>query len=419
MNFNIYGAGLVGSLLSIFLAKKDYTITVYEKRPDFRIQNLYQGRSINLALSERGLRPLRKLGLDKEILKHSIPMYGRAIHSLDGNVSVQPYSKNPERFIHSISRKVLNEILITEAEANGVVFNFESPFNSNLLDENQTIHIGADGAFSHLREHINNCNHKEEKLSHSYMEIQIPARNGGFALDLPNNLHIWPRKNFMLIALPNPDFTFTATLFLSNSGENSFQGLTKIELIEFFKNQFPDVISLIPNLEFQLLNNPISSLATHYCENWVDDNKLLIGDAAHAIVPFYGQGMNCGFEDVDVLIDLMNSNDHLADIFNSYFLLRKVDADAIAALALYNFIEMRDKVSDPVFLERKKIHTHFHALDSNKWKPLYEMVTFEPIRYSEALKYGKQQDMILDRLLEKYSFDDLLNFKNLDLIESL
>ena len=385
---NIYGAGLVGSLLSALLSKKGFQVSLNEAREDSRNTPAYKGRSINLALSERGWRALAPLNIEDKIKSFAIPMYGRVMHPQKGETYYQPYSTDG-KCIYSASRRLLNHTLLNQAEENGVELNFNTPLESEAQLAKDEIHIGADGARSKMREHIKNCNAHYDKLSHSYKEINIPAIDGEYAFKQVEALHIWPRESFMLIALPNPDKTFTGTLFLANEGESSFQSLEG-KLYEFFTSQFPDAAAIIPTIEEQLKNNPVSPLGTVYCDHWVDENKTIIGDASHAIVPFYGQGMNSGFEDCHVLLSLVNNEKNdWNSILKNYFELRKPDGDAIAQLALNNFIEMRDKVADESFILRKKIENTLHKKLQENWIPLYEMVTFEDIRYSKALNKGK------------------------------
>lgn len=396
---NIYGAGLVGSLLSALLAKRGFQVSLNEAREDSRNTPAYKGRSINLALSERGWRALAPLNIEDKIKSFAIPMYGRVMHPQKGETYYQPYSTDG-KCIYSASRRLLNLTLLNQAEENGVELNFNQPLKNDTELSKSELHFGADGARSVMREHITDCNPDYDKLSHSYKEIDIPTVNGEYAFEQFEALHIWPRESFMFIALPNPDKTFTGTLFLANEGQYSFESLEG-KLYEFFSEQFPDATAVVSNIKEQLEKNPVTTLGTVYCENWIDDNKALIGDASHAIVPFYGQGMNSGFEDCNVLLSLVNNDNNDWDsILKDYFELRKPDGDAIAHLALSNFIEMRDKVADDSFILRKKIENILHKELQEKWIPLYEMVTFENIRYSEALEKGKLQRTIMDEIIK-------------------
>lgn len=402
---NIYGAGLVGSLCASMLKLRGHQVAVFEKRLDLRGINAYKGRSINLALSDRGRKALQIVGLEEKVLETTVPMYGRVIHDPEGNTTFQSYSQNTEKCIYSVPRKRLNELLLNRAEGLGVKLHFESPLKSSLLQANA--HIGADGANSQLREHISDHNHRYEALSHQYLEVDIPAADGKYAFEQYEALHIWPRKSFMFIALPNLDQTFTGTLFLAKTGDQSFER-HKEELYDFFVKEFPDVIPLVPDLKQQLATNPISDLGTHYTENWSEDNKLIIGDAAHAIVPFYGQGMNAGFEDCTVLNEMIDTHPDWTQCFQTFAEKRKPDGDAIAELALYNFIEMRDKVAHDQFLSIQRISRHFHTQLGDDWIPLYEMVTFSHLPYSEALQRGNWQKEKIRELLNQYEEKELL-----------
>ena len=416
-NIAILGAGLVGSLLSIYLAKKGYQVTIYEKRPDMRKSTVDGGRSINLALSHRGLKPLETVGLGDVIRENCIPMPGRMIHDNKGELNFQPYGKEGQ-YINSISRGGLNALLMSKAEEEGVIIQFnhwckkvdlqDTSADFDLNGEQKTVHadmiIGADGAFSALRaafQITDRFDYSQHYITAGYKELCIPpTAEGGFALD-PNALHIWPRGQYMLIALPNLDKSFTCTLFFPFEGKPSFDTLkSEQDVTQFFEQTFPDAVPLMPTLAQDFFGNPTSSLVTVRCYPWVKENTLLIGDAAHAIVPFYGQGMNCGFEDCYVFDQLLESHGEISpNMLQDFQQLRKPDADAIADLALYNFIEMRDKVADEKFLLQKKIEAKLHALYPDRWTPLYAMVTFSDLRYSEAYTIGKKQQAIMDDLL--------------------
>ncbi|MBT31475.1 MAG: kynurenine 3-monooxygenase [Thalassobius sp.] len=417
----INGAGLVGSLLSVLLAKKGYNVDVYDMRPDPREKPFAGGRSINLALSNRGWKALEKAGIADKIKEQAIPMKGRMMHSVDNNLTFQPYGQTGQE-IFSVSRSGLNETLIT-ASAQLLHVNFF--FNQKCTEVNLDTHslsfkeytsgeltekqydylIGTDGAFSAVRnamQKANRFNYAQEFVKHGYKELHIkPTASNDFALE-PNALHIWPRKQFMLIALPNADKSFTATLFLAFEGEHSFENLkTENQIEDFFKNFFPDTLDLLPDLTQQFLENPTGSLVTIKCEPWNNGNTLIMGDAAHAIVPFYGQGMNAGFEDCSILDDLLENENHsLETVFDIFQKSRKKDADAIANLALQNFIEMRDLVADPEFLLRKKIEAKLHKEFPEKWIPLYTMVTFSHTPYAEALAIGNKQKAIMDEVMK-------------------
>jgi len=456
----LVGAGLVGSLLSIYLAKRGYSVTVYERRPDLRKNRMSAGKSINLALSDRGWRGLEGVGIADEIKKVAIPMKGRMIHGLDSKLTFQPYGKETQA-IYSVSRGGLNCVLMDLAEKHGVKIVYNERCISVDL-ENATAHFentetgkrtsvksdrifGTDGAFSsgraQLQSSTDRFNYQQFYLEHGYKELCItPTASGDFAME-KNALHIWPRGQFMLIALPNLDKTFTCTLFFPFEGEKSFAALdTKEKMLDFFHKTFPDAVALMPTLVEDYFANPVSSLVTVKCFPWTFKNKLaLVGDAAHAIVPFFGQGMNCGFEDCVVMNELMEKHltrppkaDTLSaregnafsdvgedaawtKIFAEYQLLRKPDGDAIADLAVANFIEMRDRVADPKFLLQKKIEAWFSSKYPEKWTPLYTMVTYSPqIRYSTALKEGQRQEKIMQQIMQIPGIDEKWNSEEVE-----
>jgi len=431
----IMGAGLVGSLLANYLAKRGFQVSVYEKRPDPRNADLAAGRSINLALSHRGLRALEGVGLAQEVQQLVIPMKGRMMHDVEGNLTFQPYGKEGQ-FINSISRSGLNELLIQRAEEKGAQFHFahkvvkvDPEATEALLQDEQgselTIQpdllIGADGAFSKVRESFmryDRFSYSQHYIEHGYKELTIPPTLGGnFALR-PNALHIWPRRSYMLIALPNLDRSFTVTLFFPFEGRPSFDTVTNRDAMwNFFRGAFRDVVGLMPDLEHDFFHNPTSSLVTVQSYPWVKKRTLILGDASHAIVPFYGQGMNAGFEDCRVFDDYVEQYGTNWDkLLDAYQKERKPDADAISELALKNFTEMRDHVADESFLLRKKIEARLHELYPDEWMPLYSMVTFSDLRYSEALKLGKRQAKIMDGVMEQDGIFldwEMLNFKKI------
>ncbi len=435
----IVGAGLVGSLLSIYLSKRGYKVNVFERRGDMRLETMSAGRSINLALSDRGWRGLEGVGIADEIKKIAIPMYGRFIHHKDGTNAYQPYGKDNQA-IYSVSRADINMKLMDLAEQQenvNIHFNkkctlinrkdlaitFEDNLTKETSNSSADLLFGADGAFASSRLSIHLQSDRFEYNQHyidcGYKELIIPAgKNGEFLLD-KNALHIWPRGSFMMIALPNPDGNFTCTLFLPFEGEKSFFNLkTDKQVEEFFKSEFSDAFILMPTLISDFKTNATASLVTVKCAPWVFDNKIgLIGDAAHAIVPFYGQGMNCGFEDCVVLNELIEKhNDDWDIIFPEYEQLRKPDGDAIADLAIANFVEMRDKTADPKFILQKKIEAKFSQHYPDKWIPLYSMVTYSPhIRYSTALKEGQKQQKIMDEIM---ALNDIESIWESDEIES-
>jgi kynurenine 3-monooxygenase len=422
-NTIIIGAGLVGSLLSIYLSKRGYKVKIYERRADMRKQDMVAGRSINLALSDRGIKALEEVGLMDEIRKICIPMHGRFMHNpAGGGTAYQAYGEEGQ-YINSVSRGELNCKLMELAEQNNVEINFnqkcenidwnknEIHFENALTEQRTTINgqlvFGSDGAFSaarltHQLQH-DRFQYNQHYIDFGYKELTIPAgENGSFLLE-KNALHIWPRGNYMMIALPNIDGSFTCTLFFPFKGETSFATLnTKEKVRSFFEKTFTDAAALMPTLEADFFNNPTGSLVTVKCFPWIREDKFaLIGDAAHAIVPFFGQGMNCGFEDCAVLNSLIEKHhDNWAEILPEYQSLRKPDGDAIADLALNNFVEMRDKVGDPKFLLQKKIEAAFSKKYPGKWIPAYAQVTFSPhIRYSTALVSGQKQEAIMQQIM--------------------
>lgn len=431
----IVGAGLVGSLLSIYLAKRGFRVSVFERRLDIREHQIDGGRSINMALSARGIRALEQVGLASQLKKTAVPMHGRMIHDSSGNLNFQPYGTRGQ-FINSISRSGLNMVLINAAEEHGVKFFFEHRATHVDLNETEvifkvhagTVHkkfdiiIGADGNFSAVRasmQFMDRFEYQQSYIAHGYKQFRIPPGNEGNYLLEKNALHIWPRESYMLIALPNPDGTFTCTLFFPFEGTPSFKSLRDPDkFMTFFETTFPDVSPLMPTLLEDLRDNPTSSLITIKCYPWAVRNTLLIGDAAHGIVPFFGQGMNAGFEDCRILDQLL---DHYEADWNKTLLafqkVRKPDTDAIAKLALDNFTEMRDLVGDDEFLLRKKIEAKIHALHPNLWIPLYSMVTFhDEIGYAKALAIGKKQSKIMDEVMRMPNIAatwESLNFQQL------
>lgn len=420
--FTIVGAGLVGSLQSVFLAKKGFPVHLFERRPDMRTTDIYQGKSINLAMSNRGWRALEKVGVDSDIKKIAIPMYKRTMHDLEGNLTYQPYSINGEA-IYSVSRGELNKTLLNIADdyettksyfnARCTNINLEKKvveFHNELTNENlkhsfQYL-IGTDGAFSAVRHRLmfnDKFDYSQDYIEHGYKEFHIePNADGTHQLEA-ETLHIWPREDFMMIALPNIDGSFTCTLFFPFDGKVSFNSIkTDQDIIAFFQYYFKDIIPLIPDFIQQYHKNPTSSLVTVRCYPWhYQDHTVLMGDAAHAIVPFYGQGMNCGFEDCFVFDQMMDEYESKFDLlFEAFGKSRKPNADAVAELALRNFIEMRDLTADADFLLRKKIEGHFSKLHPDKWTPLYSMVTFSNTSYEHALIEGKRQDKIMEEVMK-------------------
>lgn len=416
----VLGAGLTGPLLAVYLAKRGYTVDVFERRGDMRTSDVERGRSINLALSTRGIHALEATGIADEVLADAIPMYGRMIHDVAGATSLQPYGVEGQA-INSISRSGLNIELMNAADrCGGVTFHFNQRcVGSDLGTRTITLAddrtgktrdvvveklIAADGANSAVRlameEQLPGIHSDVSWLEHGYKELSIPANSDGTHRMETHALHIWPRHEFMMIALPNPDGTFTCTLFAPMTGDNSFETLRSDDVITaYFDTYYPDAVPMMPTLLADWHANPTSGLATVHCAPWHhDDWLLLLGDAAHAIVPFYGQGMNACFEDVFVFDQLLETTHDWSALIRLYYDHRKPDADAIADLALANFVEMRSKVIDPRFQQKKRIDSSLHEMFPDRWMPLYSMVTFSTIPYSEAAERARQQDNLLESI---------------------
>ena len=422
----VVGSGLVGSLLAIYLRKAGHQVHVYDRSPDIRkIQ--FSGRSINLAMSNRGWKALDAVEIGDTIREIAIPMDKRAIHLVD-KLNFQNYGQEGES-IYSISRGILNRKMIDLAEAAGAEFFFEQKIWDVSLDE-ATLHsgetergawedkkydivFGADGAFSRIRHRMQRqsmFDYSQEFLPIGYKELNIPANNDGTHKLDKNSFHIWPRGEYMLIALPNLDGSFTCTLFMPFTGENSFESLNdKVAVEAFFVKNLPDTIDVIPKLADDFFKNPTSTLVTMKCFPWTYKDKVaLIGDASHAIVPFYGQGMNAGFEDITVLYEMMEKyGDDWETIFSEYQKSRKPNADAIAELSYRNFIEMSSKTADENFLLQKKIEKLFSDKHPEKWIPLYSRVTFSDRPYSEALAIGDYQNEIMEEVLKLKDIDKI------------
>jgi len=438
-NITLVGAGLAGSLLSVFLAKRGFHVDVYERRPDMRKTKISAGRSINLALSTRGIHALQQVGLRDPIMEIAIPMKGRMVHALNGEQTLQRYGKNDSEVIYSVSRGQLNASLMDLAEDNpNVRIHFDQrctgmDFETNELkfvDENSKksfgvpagVVLGTDGSASALRidmQKYGRFNFSQNYLNYGYKELSIPPAPGGAFLLEKNALHIWPRKTFMLIALPNIDGSFTCTLFYPFEGPESFEKLTTPqEVTSFFETYFPDALPMMPTLTDDFFNNPTGALVTVHCSPWhVDGKAALLGDAAHAMVPFFGQGMNCAFEDCVVLDECIAR--HAGDwgaIFAEYQALRKINADAIAQLALENFIEMRDLVADPKFILKKKIEKKLEDRFPESFIPKYSMVSFHRMPYSEALRKGKIQDEILNELAEGIADAEKIDYSRAEIL---
>jgi kynurenine 3-monooxygenase len=421
-SISLIGAGLNGPLLALGLVKRGFRVDIYERRPDMRRVRIDAGRSINLALSTRGIHALTEAGLWNEMRKIIIPMKGRMMHSVASDLTFQPYGKNETEVINSISRAELNIALMNAAEERGVQVHFQKRCIGidlktgalQLRDErtgddrriDSSVTIGCDGSASAIRGEMpkmNRFNYSQQYLDYGYKELTIPAGSGGRHVLETNALHIWPRGSYMLIALPNVDGTFACILFLPFEGRDSFAQLTTPSAVtEFFQARFPDATPLMPNLADNFFANPTGSMVTIKCSPWhVQGRALLLGDAAHAIVPFFGQGINCGFEDCTCLLELADRHGaNWGQVFSEFEKARKVNADAIADMAVENFVEMRDRVADPRFLFRKKVELALEAKYPQLFVPKYAMVTFHRIPYATALRRGQLQDRMLTELCD-------------------
>jgi kynurenine 3-monooxygenase len=417
----VVGAGLVGSLLALGLKRRGFSVAIYERRPDPRAKGVIGGRSINLALSDRGLLGLEAAGVVDAVERVAIPMPGRLMHAKDGATAFMPYGLSGEA-IRSVSRGGLNLKLMELCTDAGIPLHFDHACDDVDLAATTarfttpggavTVKAGAiagsDGAFSAVRRpfmRLDRFDYSQDYLPHGYKELTIPAGPGGAFLLDKHALHIWPRSAFMLIALPNLDGSFTCTLFLGFDSEPGFAALDDaIKGRAFFAEHFGDALALMPDFDEQWAQNPVASLATVRCFPWVRKRTFLIGDASHAIVPFFGQGMNAGFEDCRVLFEALDADgrhtvDALVDLLPAWSQARKPDADAIATLALENFVEMRDKVGSPAFRFRKAVEAAFARACPDDITPAYTMVTFRPrLGYAEALRKSRAQDGVLDEL---------------------
>lgn len=433
----IVGAGLVGSLWAVYLSKAGYKVTIFERRSDLRKADISAGKSINLALSTRGWKAFKNVGVEKQIKDIAIPMYGRTMHDQKGALTYQPYGLE-DQAIYSVSRAGINCTLMDIAEKEGsATINYNQQCVGADLDKG-IVHLkdtetgqtyshtsdvvfGTDGAFSAIRtkamQKTPRFNYSQEYIADGYREILLPANaDGSYKLDV-NTLHIWPRGRYMLIALPNEDGSFTCTLFMPFEGhESSFDKLnTKGDVDTFFKTTFPDFYTLMPEIGDQWESHPLSTLAIIRCFPWTIGKTALMGDAAHATVPFYGQGMNSGFEDCTVLWELMQEhNEDWPKVFQAYQDLRKPDGDAVQDLSLHNYYVMRDFVGDPKFLLQKKFERRIQELYPENYMPLYSQVSFSNIRYSEAWEKGMKQDNFIKELMAQHNIEDAMNNGQLD-----
>ncbi len=418
LKFTLIGSGLAGGLLAAFLGRRGYEVELFERRSDPREGNLVGGRSINLALSTRGIHALQEVGLAEQVLQHAIPMRGRMIHDRSGGVHFSPYDRDPNKWINSIGRGALNTVVIEAAQRHP---NVQVKFNhrcSRIDLEQPAAHlvhtqtnetgtsrgdaiVGVDGAFSAVRrsmQRLDRFEFSQSYLPHGYKELTIPPGPEGSWQMEKNALHIWPRKSFMMIALPNPDASFTCTLFWEFEGRRSFATMKNDDDVrQFFNEEFPDAAALMPSLLEDYWHNPTGSLVTIRCAPWYYEDKIaLVGDAAHAVVPFYGQGMNAAFEDCVVFDQCLAEfpNDR-KKAFAEYFERRKANADALADLAVHNFIEMRDKTASRAFRAKKKLDHVLEGWLPEVYLPLYAMVTFTRIPYADAQRRARKQDTLI------------------------
>ncbi len=431
----IVGAGLAGSLWAVYLAKEGYKVTIYERRPDIRQAEISAGKSINLALSTRGWTALKGAGIDKEVAELAIPMPGRIMHSLDGELTYQPYGTNGEA-INSVSRGHLNALMMDIAEKkNGATIHYNHKCidadtktgtvtlkrydTEEVFEDIADVVFAADGAFSAVRYNAfqkqNRFDYMQDYIDDGYKELLLPPNeDGSYRID-KNALHIWPRGRFMLIALPNEDGSFTCTLFMPFEGENSFESIKNDDDVKnFFKTTFPDFYDMMPNLVENWHEHPLSSLSIIRCKPWTSGKMALMGDAAHATVPFYGQGMNGSFEDCFVMYKLMKKhNENWEEVFKEYE-LRKPDGDALQDLSVHNYHVMRDFVADPKFLLQKKLEAKFSKAHPDKWMPLYSQVSFSNIPYSEAWETGMKQDALMKKVMDKPNIEEVWESKEIE-----
>ena len=433
----IIGAGLVGSLWAVYLSKAGYKVDVYERRPDMRLQKMSAGKSINLATSYRGWKALDEVGIGDEIRKIAIPMYGRTLHHQHGDTNYQPYGNN-DQAIYSVSRGEINAKLMSIAEENPFVyiqfnaecinidFNqdkaiFKDTVTGEITEASADVIFATDGAFSaahyHGMQKLDQFNYSQQYIPDGYREILLPANEDGTHKLSLNTLHIWPRGRFMLIALPNFDGSYTCTLFMPfENDQYCFNNLTSKEKVtEFFKEVFPDFYEMMPTVADAWEDHPLSSLAIIRCFPWTHRKLALMGDAAHATVPFFGQGMNAGFEDCSVMWELMNKHmDNWPVIFKEYENLRKPNGDAVQDLSLLNYIVMRDKVADADFLLLQKIERRINYLYPDKYFPLYSMVAFTNIEYHMALTKGQEQEAMIQQIIQEKGITSSTSDEDID-----
>lgn len=433
----IIGAGLVGSLWSVYLAKAGYKVTIFERRSDIRLAEITAGKSINLALSHRGWTALKYVGVEQHVEELAIPMYGRTMHDLEGNLTFQQYGTDGQA-IYSVSRGGLNAKMMNIAESdggatihynhkctdvdieNGIAY-FTNTKTGEKIEHQSDLIFACDGAYSAVRynamQKLDRFDYSQDFIDDGYRELLLPANeDGSYKLD-KNALHIWPRGRFMLIALANEDGSFTCTLFMPFEGDkNAFDKInTKEEVENFFKTTFPDFYEMLPNVADQWTEHPLSSLAIMRCYPWTSGKVALMGDAAHATVPFYGQGMNAGLEDCFVMGQLIEKHNHdWKAIFKEYQESRKPNGDAIQELSKHNYKVMANAVADPEFLLQKKFEKRIMELFPDKFLSMYAMVSFSNIPYSEAWKKGQEQDKFIKSLMAKHDIESMLENGTVD-----
>jgi len=434
-HITLIGAGLAGAVLATLLVQRGWSVDVFEKRGDPRLQGYQGGRSINLALAERGRHALRLAGADDAVMQHAVMMRGRMVHFLDGRTDLQRYGRDDSEVIWSVHRGELNVILLDIAERAGArlhfdrglasvdfdarIARFSDPRDGSLHEAAFASLVGADGAGSALRAAMGTQQELGEStqfLGHSYKELEIPpSADGGFSIE-PNALHIWPRGRYMCIALPNDEQTFTVTLFLPNEGDPSFTTVRNGAAARaLFERDFADALPLIPNLEQDFERNPAGLLATLYLDQWhLDDRAVLLGDAAHAMVPFHGQGMNCAFEDCVALAEHLDATPDRAAAFAAFQAERLPNARAIQAMALENYLEMRDRVDNDDYLLQRALERALAERHPDRFMPRYSMVTFQRMPYATAFARGNLQRELLVELTRGHRSLDTLDWEAVD-----